>query len=193
MDYKSADNEESPEISLADIQHVLSSDVESVAYDPLKALQSLEDIAVLPGTKFYCCHLLSRQETEHKNDENNCIYGSWIFHQYFDALNVEKVGVPLIAVKYISTSEVPEVLPVKNSFVERRKVTVEVQFFDDDTGKRAAYSFQGFMRNGTEKIDELRFRSFLYPKDPPKFKWFLDKKHEETLGIWEEEESIRHL
>jgi hypothetical protein len=33
--------------------HVLSSNGESVCYDPEKALQSLEDIAILPGLK-YC-------------------------------------------------------------------------------------------------------------------------------------------
>jgi hypothetical protein len=187
--YISADNKESPEISLADIKHVLSSDRESVPYDPLKELQSLENISIFPGTKYYWCHLLSRKVTEHRKDENNCIWGSWIFHQYFDALNVEDIGVPLIAVKYISTSEVPEDLPVNGTYVTRRKVTVEVEFFNSETGKKAALSFQIVMKSGTEKIDELRFRSFLYPKDPVKFKSFLDEKYNETLSIWEEEEN----
>jgi hypothetical protein len=56
----------------------------------------LEDITVFPGTKYYWCHLLTRQSKKEKNDENNCIWGSWVFHQYF-ALNTEKFGIPFIA------------------------------------------------------------------------------------------------
>eukprot|EP01035_Chromulina_nebulosa_P000575 gene575-806_t len=110
--YIGADNNESPALSLRDIRHVLSSNGDSVSYDPVKALQSLEDIAIFPGLKYYRCYLVSRKVKAEKNNANNCIWGTWIFHEYFDALNTEHVGVPLIAVKYVSTSELTEDIPL---------------------------------------------------------------------------------
>lgn len=67
------DGAESPILSLADIGHVLSSESESVSYDPVKALQSLEDITIIPGSKYYLCHLVSRKVKATKNNVNNCI------------------------------------------------------------------------------------------------------------------------
>jgi hypothetical protein len=185
--YDGADNNESPVLSLADIRHVLSSQGESVSYDPVKALQSLEDITVFPGTKYYWCHLLTRQSKKDKNDENNCIWGSWVFHQYFDALNTEAVGIPLIAVKYVSTAEQTEDMPVGDRHETRRKVTVEIQFFDSDTGRRAAYAFQSMMKFGTNVNDALRCDSYMHPKDPAKMKEYLDIKYSATMKAWQEE------
>jgi hypothetical protein len=59
--YDSGANIDSPALSLADIKHVLSSGTDSsVPYDPLKELQSIEDITILPGTKYYWCHLVKK-------------------------------------------------------------------------------------------------------------------------------------
>ena len=185
--YESSDNAESPVLSLADIKHVLSSQGESVSYDPLKALQSLEDITIFPGLKYYWCHLLTRQSKNEKNDENNCIWGSWIFHQYFDALNTEHVGIPLIAVKYISTGDQPEDLPVGDKYETRTRVTVEIQFFNSEVGNRAALAFQSMLKFGTEIKNKLCFVSILYPKDPIKFKKYLDIKYAATIKAWDEE------
>jgi len=185
--FDGADNNESPVLSLVDIRHVLSSQGESVSYDPVKALQSLEDITVFPGTKYYWCHLLKRQSKKDKNDENNCIWGSWVFHQYFDALNTEKIGIPLIAVKYVSTSEQTEDMPLGDRHETRKKVTVEIQFFDSDTGRRAAFAFQSMMKFGTNVTDALRYDSYLHPRDPVKMKKYLDIKYAETMKAWREE------
>jgi len=185
--FDGADNNESPFLSLADIRHVLSSQGESVSYDPIKALQSLEDITVFPGTTYYWCHLLTRQSKKDKNDENNCIWGSWVFHQYFDALNTENIGIPLIAVKYVCTSEQTEDMPVGDKHESRKRVSVEIQFFDSDTGRRAAFAFQSMMKFGTNVADVLRYESFLHPKDPVKMKKYLDYKYAETMKAWLEE------
>lgn len=185
--YEGADNNESPVLSLADIRHLLSSQGESVTYDPVKALQSLEDITVFPGTKYYWCHLLTRQSKKDKNDENNCIWGSWIFHQYFDALNTEEAGIPLIAVKYISTSDQSEDIPAGDKYETRRKVTVEIRFFDSDTGRRLAFAFQSMMKFGTDVKDVLCYESYLHPKDPVKMQKYLKIKYAATMKAWEEE------
>ena len=186
--YIGADNNESPALSLDDIRDVLSSNGSSVSYDPVKALQSLEDIAIFPGLKYYCCHLVSKKVNAHKSNPNNCIWGTWIFHEYFDALNTQDVGVPLIAVKYVSTSELTEDIPLgNNKTLTRRKVTVAIEFFDSDVGRRVAISFQAMMKVGTVVVDALHYKSFLYPNDPVEFKAFLEAKYEETMKAWNED------
>jgi hypothetical protein len=190
MDYDGADNSESPVLSLADIRHVLSSDGGSMtSYDPVKALQSLEEIAIFPGTKYYWCHLVSRKVKAEKHNTNNCIWGSWIFHQYFDALNTEVIAVPLIAVKYERTSEQTEDIPVgDNKTLSRRKVTVAIEFFDNEVGRRVAFLFQAMMKVGTVVINPLHYESFLYPDNPEEMKVFLEQKYAQTKKIWSEEE-----
>ena len=182
--YAGADNNESPVLSLADIRHVLSSNGGSVCYDPVKALQSLEDIAILPGLKYYWCHLVSRKVTAVKNNANNCIWGTWIFHQYFDALNTEEIGVPLIAVKYVSTAEQTEDIPAGDKMLTRKKVHVAIEFFDNDVGRKVAIMFQSLMKAGSTIVDNLHYSSFLYPKDPVEFQEFLEEKYAETMKAW---------
>ena len=108
---------------------------------------------------------MSRKVKAEKYNANNCIWGTWIFHEYFDALNTEHVGVPLIAVKYVSTSELTEDIPLgDNKTLTRRKVTVAIEFFDNDVGSRVAISFQAMMKVGTVVVDALHYESFLHPK-----------------------------
>ena len=185
--YDGDDNNLSPALSLADLRHVLSSNTASVSYDPMKALQSLEDITILPGLKYYWCHLVSRKVRSEKNNENNCIWGSWIFHQYFDALNTREIGVPLIAVKYISTAVETEDIPVGDGYVTRKRVVVHVEFIDSQVGRNTALLFQRFMKNGTKILDDLHYESFLYPKDPEQMQQFLNAKHDETMKTWVDE------
>jgi hypothetical protein len=187
VDYDSSANADSPALSLADIKHVLSSGSDSsVPYDPLKALQSLEDITILPGTKYYWCHLVSRKEKDVKSNPNNCIWGSWIFHQYFDALCVQEVGVPLIAVRYVSTSRRAEDLPAGDKVVSRHKVSVEVVFNDSDVGRNASLLFQSFMKHGTRQKSDVIYESFLFPPNPDEMAEFLGIKYEATMKAWQE-------
>eukprot|EP01035_Chromulina_nebulosa_P031193 gene31193-41561_t len=188
--YESKDNTDSPIMSLADAKHVLSSDKESSCYDPLKALQSLEDITLFPGLKCYKCHLVSRKVRATTNNVNNLIWGSWIFHDYFDALNTQNVGVPVIAVKYIGMEEhTTDNLPVgENKMVSRVKVYVTITFFDDVIGRKTSIMFQPIMKVGTKMLSDLEYESFLYPQSPVEFKKFLEIKYEETMKIWREEE-----
>jgi hypothetical protein len=151
-------------------------------------MQSLEDIAIFPSLKYYRCHLVSRKVKAEKYNANNCIWGTWIFHEYFDALNTEHVGVPLIAVKYVSTSELTEDIPLgDNKTLTRRKVAVAIEFFDSDVGRRVAISFQAMMKVGTVVVDALHYESFLHPKDPVELQAFLKVKYEKTMKAWSEE------
>jgi len=111
-----ADKNESPMLSLADIKHVFSSNSNSASntYDPIKALQSLEDVTILQGLKYYWFHLVCSTVRDVKQNVNNCIWDTWVFPQYFDVLNIQDIGVPLIAVRYISTAEHTEDIHVHN-------------------------------------------------------------------------------
>jgi hypothetical protein len=105
--------------------------------------------------------------------------------QYFDGPDSEKIGVPIIAVKYVSTAEQTEDIPAGDKKLKRKRVNVEIAFFDDDVGKRVAIMFQAFMKEGTTIVDALHYSSFLYPKDPVDFQQFLIVKHAETMTAWE--------
>lgn len=163
--YDAADNNQPPALSLADIRHVASSNTASISYDPMKALQSIEDVTILPGLKYNCCQLVSGKANSEKNNKNNCIWGTWIFHQYFDAFNTQESGVPLIAVKYIITTLETEDIPVGVGFVTRKRVVVhvELEFINSQVGKKTALLFQSFMEDDTKILDELHYKSFLYP------------------------------
>lgn len=186
--YAGADNNEPPVLSLADIQDVLSSTGSSVCYDPEKALQSLEDITIMPGMKYYWCHLVSRQVLDVKNNPNNCIWGSWIFHEYFDALNVQYTRIPFIAVRYVSTGEEAETISAGDKFLSRKRVNVMIEFHDSVVGRNAAYCFQPITKMGTEVVNDRRYSSFLYPENPDEFRSFLEQKYVETIDIWENED-----
>ncbi len=97
--YRNEDSDSPPFLSLNDILSSHSESVLSNNGDPERALQSLEDLTKMPHVKCYKCHLISSQVKEHSHNPDNCIYGSWLFHQYFDALNTED-KYPELAVKF---------------------------------------------------------------------------------------------
>jgi hypothetical protein len=188
--YVGDDNDDSPHLSLADIRHTLSSrhtsssdtDIEA-SHDPLHALQSLEDISLFPSINYYRCHLVSQTVAESRDDPNNCIFETRIFHQYFDKLNTRSTG-PMIAVKYVSTAEAPEDVPVGETHVTRRRVTVAIEFFSSPEGRALVNVILPMLKLGTKKLDDLRFESFLYPENPERMKGYLDRRYQETLQLW---------
>ena len=181
--YETADNLDSPVLTLDDVTRGVLSSENSILitnFDPLKSLQSLEDLRFFPQTKYYWCHLVSRQEKATKNNPNNCIWGSWVFHQYFDALNL-LVQIPLIAIKYVGTAEHPETIITG---VTRKKVTSWVEFENTENGKHIAKIFQVFMKFGTKQLSETLFESFIYPENPVEMRTFLEIKYNNTMGMW---------
>jgi hypothetical protein len=80
-----------------------------------------------------------------------------------------------------------EDMPVGDKHETRKRVSVVIQFFDSDTGRRAAFMFQSMMKFDTNVADVLRYESYLYPKDPAKMKKYLGIKYDETRKAWREE------
>ena len=66
-------------------------------------------------------------------------------------------------------------------------MTVTIEFFDNDVGRRVAISFQAMMKVGTVVVGPLHYESFLHPKDPVELKAFLEVKYEETMKAWNDE------
>eukprot|EP01038_Epipyxis_sp_PR26KG_P004708 gene4708-6609_t len=184
--YNSADNEDSPEVSLYQIKNVLfshSSSVLTISYDPQKSIQALEDLTIFKGLKCYWMHLISRKDKRYATDPDNCIYGSWIFHQYFDSLNAVN-NYPEVAVKY-ENAENPVSLDLGGIWETRTKVNVTIEFIDEDVARLIS---QYLKKEGTEAVpnDRLKFRSCLYAHNAEKMKYFLDSKYKKTKALWDQ-------
>ena len=181
IDYKSEDNNDSPYMSLNDILSD-SCSVISLSHDPSLTLQALEDVHVVTnlGSKWYKCHLISAKNKEYAKDPDNVIYASWGFHQQLDGLNtVNGIGVAVHFEKVLCEEEVA----LCDKYERRYKLEVVVEFRNSDL----AYTFGHFLKDGTERLNETSFLSFLYARDAERMKLCLDAKYEETKRLWDSE------
>ena len=157
--YNPKDNADSPDISLNDILSD-SNSVISISHDPSMALQALEGIHAVAdmGSKWYKCHLISAKNKEYEKDPDNIIYASWVFHQHLDGLNtVNGTGVAIRFVKVLCEEEVA----LNDKYERRYKLEVDVEFRDPDL----AYRFERLLKDGTKKLSETSFLSYLYARD----------------------------
>lgn len=103
--YQSTDETSPPCLSLAHLVTVTSQDTAVVVNvenpDPMITLKSVENLQLLPPlTRLYKCHLASRADyKQHIKDDDNIIYGSQDFHNYFDGM-MTTTGDPEFAVRY---------------------------------------------------------------------------------------------
>ena len=77
-------------------------------------------------------------------------------------------------------------MQVGGAFVTRKKVTVLLEFFDNQIGQQAAFAFQPFMKLGTKVISPLQFESFVYPPNAAQFVEYLNEKYQATMDIWDD-------
>ncbi len=181
-DYNADYNTDSPPfLTLNDLLSSHSESVLSNNGDPERALQSLEDLTKFPNLKCYKCHIISRKVEEYKDNPDNRIYSSWIFHQYFDGLDTES-NYPELAVKFESVSGQEDV-PIGNDFARRWKINVIVVFRDEELAKFMSSLF----KVGTQQIQDnpLRYQSFLYARNANDMQYFLEHKYNETTKLWE--------
>lgn len=185
-DYISSDNEDSPEISLNDVLGTASLSEVSVSANPEMCLQAVEnpDYPRSIGSKWYKCHLISQTNLQYKNDPDNILYASWPFHQIFDRMNII-CGVGA-AIQFESFAGVEDVEVALGRFERRTKLMVRVIFRTADH----AHDFGWKLKNGTERINDLEYRSFLYARDGEKMRFCIDVKYEETARIWRLEDGL---
>jgi hypothetical protein len=177
--YLETDNNDSPSMSLNDVMSDSQSQM-SVSNSVSSHLQAIESDLFLSclGSKWYKCHLISKSErreeyAKYKDHVDNFIYGSWPFHQLLDALDTQNgLGV---AIRFDSVLGLEEVELRNGKYERRHRVQVIVEF---QTAKFSSM-FQPWMKDGTEKLDDCKFRSFLYVTDPAVLKICLDRKCED--------------
>jgi hypothetical protein len=177
--YLATDNNDSPSMSLDDVIEADSNTQVSISSGLFCHLQAIENERVLIafGSKWYKCHLISKSEksgkyAEYKGHVDNFIYGSWNFHQLLDGLNTsDGIGV---VIRFESMLGREEVQAKNGRFEHRYKVSVIVEFRSADL----AAVFQPRVTDGTERLDDCKFRSFLYVTDPAVLKICLDRKCE---------------
>jgi hypothetical protein len=124
--------------------------------------------------------LISRKDKKHHNNPNNAIFGSWIFHQYFDSLNAVN-DYPELAVKFESIEETIVITTAEGQNKSKTKVNVSIEFIDENI----ASTMSTYFKKGTITVDNLHFQSFLYADNGEEMRYYLTAKYEETKAIWE--------
>jgi hypothetical protein len=94
IDYNTNDNLDSPIYALPDI------DLERVLLNDENNLQMFERrVSSNSEIRAYRCHIASvKRYKTHECNENNVVYASWLFHQYFDGLMTEGI-IPCLLVR----------------------------------------------------------------------------------------------
>jgi len=175
--YMSADNTESPEMSLNDVFPTSPSvSAISIGKEPRCSLQAIEEERIVRqfDSKWYKCHLISGTNKKFVNNHDNVIFASGTFHQLFDGLNTSAgVGVLL---KFCDFGADEMVLIKADTHETRRKIIVEVIFRDRDI----ANSFGMILKSGSEKICDNSYRSFLYATNGDTMKHCLEQKYHDS-------------
>ena len=173
----------SPDNSRAD---TISSTEITNAGSPEHALMSLENLSKLPkGDCVYRCHIAPQAYfKEYKDDSSNVIYGSHLFHRYFDGdsqrlpegnTNPCWGTAPQLAIEFIEGGE-------KKMFsgVVYFQIHVFIRFRDPEIARAMDSSW----REGFETPDELTVKSYYYGQDVDKARQFLEIKNGETQKRW---------
>lgn len=171
-DYKSSDNNDSPEMSLNDVLSD-SASVVSLRGDTSYTLQALEDTHYVAriGSLWYRCHLIPAGAKDGlKDDPDNFIYASWLFHQHLDGLNTTN-GIGL-AISLDPTAPIQEEVAVNNGYEQRWRVVVCIHLENIEV----ANVFQVILKTGTERLSDLCFKSFLHVRNHVNFSKCITKK-----------------
>ncbi len=161
-----ADDTDSPMMSLNDVLSG-SATVVSMSGDTSRTLQALEDTSVVArlGSKWYKCHLIPASSRDNlKDDPDNIIYASWLFHQHLDGLHTE-TGIGLAISLDPDSQPTKEEVAVNDNYEERYKVVVLIHF----EAVELASIFQTLFKHGTEKLNDTCWRSFVHVRSVDKF------------------------
>lgn len=183
-DYVTTDSTSPECLTLADLLTDYSK-LTTVVYDPADpriGLCSFEDFSVLaPRLRLYKCHIASKSGHPKyaKDVDNNIIYATQDFHNYFDGMQTDS-GDAEIALRYDGCeAEVSVPVDVVGTHENRCKVFVRIIFRDE----AIAAFMKGRFRDYTE-VSPLELRSYLFVKDLEIAKAVLDIKYKETMAEW---------
>jgi GTP cyclohydrolase I len=112
------------------------------------------------------------QNDPNRNHHDNFLWSSWNFRQLFDDLHTAERGVGIV-LRFVGSNPTAEkVLLTPNRYESRYRVTISVEF----QSALVATSFAAFFKNGTERVTDTMFRSFIFVKDVDVFQDCLRKK-----------------
>jgi hypothetical protein len=167
---------------------ILSDSVVSYHNDPLKDMRSLEALnkVLYPKEHIYGCHIAQASRNRiYERDDDNIIYGSSIFHAYFDGdskrpplhSSIDWGTPPELAIEFVSASDTPYVYN-GNPFYS---IKVNIIFRSVDI----AMAMEHRWREGTSKTeDELVYSSFFYANNVANVKKYLSIKMNEAKYRW---------
>ena len=182
------DDSDSPPNTQADIQ---STTEVSNSGDPIIDLRTLEDLSQIPkGEGIFKCHIAPQAfYGEFKNDPNNIIFGSHLFHNYFDGDGKRRPEgehanwgtPPRLKIQYESTG---------NNFlylgVRYYAIHVLITFSDPEMAR----AMDGRWREGSSTDGDLKFRSFFYSSSAVDTKKYLDWKLQEVELRWRDPSDV---
>lgn len=151
---------------------VASNFVES---SPMVKFQSIQRQAFVSGGEAEKCHIVPKCQLEtpaEKSNPNNMLALSPDFHKLFDGkTNV----VPKMRISVVD-EEVTQSGPIG-----RVGVALKVEFTEDWVGQ----TYGVFLKDGSTKISDTEFRTWVYVEDPEDFANNIRIKYDETTARWE--------
>lgn len=183
-DYVTTDSASPECLTLADLLTDYSK-LTTVVYDPADpriGLCSFENFSMLaPSQRLYKCHIASKSGHPKyaKDVDNNIIYATQTFHNYFDGMQTVS-GEPEIALQYVGCeADVSVLVDVAGIHEYRCKVFVKIIFRNE----AIAAFMKAWFRDYTV-VGPLELRSYLFMKDSEIAKAVLDIKYKETIAQW---------
>ena len=172
---------DSPMLSLSDFRgSVASTEQEGLdRWDPLVQFQSIENPRLFLLCKAYRMHIKDKSQfSSLKDNVNNLFAGTWTpFHQLFDGLMVYG-GVPLMAIQCVGREGEKELVGEPAELRER--VELEIEFFSE----LAAGTMAPQLKDGSERVGELKWKSFVHVLDGTLFRECVQWKYEDTKANW---------
>mmetsp|Transcript_7555 Transcript_7555/g.14809 ORF Transcript_7555/g.14809 Transcript_7555/m.14809 type:complete len:418 (+) Transcript_7555:469-1722(+) len=175
-----ASDEESPMSSLSEFKTAVSScpTVDIGSDSELVHFQCLEKPEYFASVNAYQLHIKDKAKfRDLRNNPNNLLAGSWTpFHQHFDGLNTPG-NLPQVAVRF---EQVVGEEIVGDERTKRHRVEVALEFRDSASERIMAPR----LKNGSTKISECEWRTFVHVLDATEFKDCLEWKHADTKRKW---------
>lgn len=191
-DYDKNENNETHIMSLNDIMSNESTITVYTNTETLLKTLEAEEIVASFDKKWYKCHFIPNDCKLYRNDPNrnhddNFIWGSRNFHQLFDGLHTVNSGVGVVLRFVRSNPNGEEVLVAPNRYESRYCVFISVEF----KNAKVAASFASYFKDGTKRLTDTKYETFIYVKDVNVVQDCLRKKFmfekEEQEDPWLEE------
>jgi hypothetical protein len=178
-DYDTHDNPESPEYTLPHVE------LERVFLDDITQLQMFEKrVSMNREIRAYKCHIASvKNYTQHAKHDDNIVFASWLFHQYFDGLMTED-NIPLLIVRPEQSYEDTE-FGSKRRREKRQKVQVLIDFTTPD----GLLEILPTLREGCQQLSPTQLRTHLYAIDETNVRVFQAEVPRDCSALEKEKDS----